>query len=182
MCMFQLIIIRGPKTKKLPSFIAIKVIAVEPHSCVCFQHVFSVVFSYSVKTNKHTDVDYKLAPKQSPPISAHSTCAVDYNIFVGIFLLFLSSSRFFFLSFLFLVSFQFLLSSFFFLSSSFFFFLLLPSSSVFLLFFFCFSSVFLLFFFCFSSVFLCGSRSTVFSFLPLDDVGFDSVDELQSTQ
>jgi hypothetical protein len=36
-----------------------------------------------------------LAPKQSPPISAHSTCAVDHNIFVGIFL-FLSFSRFFF--------------------------------------------------------------------------------------
>jgi len=131
-----------------------------PHSCVCFQHVFSVVFSKNKQTHGCGLIWH--------PNNHHRSAHIQHAPSIIIFLLGFSCCFFRLLAF----------SSFFFLSSSFFFFLLLSSSSFFFFFLLLLSSSF----FCFSSVFLCGSRSTVFSFLPLNDVGFDSVDELQSIQ
>ena len=123
-----------------------------PHSCVCFQHVFSVLVVFS--KNKQTHGCGLIWHPNNHHRSVHIQHAPSIIIFLlGFFCCF----------------FRFLAFSFFFLC----FFLTIFSFFLFLL--------FLLFsFFCF--LFFFGSRSKVFSFLPLNDVGFDSVDELQSIQ
>ena len=119
-----------------------------PHSCVCFQHVFSVLVVFSKNKQTHG------CGLIWHPNNHHRSVHIQHAPSIIIFLL-----DFFVVSFVFSL---FLLS--FFLSYYFFFLLFLAFS-----------------FFCF--LFFFGSRSKVFSFLPLNDVGFDSVvDELQSIQ